>query len=120
MLTRTLDCSHPAISVSSRSVIIAATSVLGTGLAVHSTSRTTQRKIFNAAIRHAIPLSFAIQLGLIAFGEYQDRYSDVKYTDIDYRVFSDAVRCLWTGCGQGERGVASGFANRWVGGAVGE
>lgn len=72
------------------------------------------------AIQHAIPLSFIIQLGLIVFGEYQDRHSDVKYTDIDYRVFSDAVRCLWTGCGQGDRGVASGFANRWFGGAIGE
>ena len=78
------------------------------------------RRSLNKAIQHAIPLSFIIQLGLIVFGEYQDRHSDVKYTDIDYRVFSDAVRCLWTRCGQGDRGVASGFANRWLGGAIGE
>lgn len=85
-----------------------------------STLGSAGRRALNMAIQHAIPLSFIIQLGLIVFGEYQDRHSDVKYTDIDYRVFSDAVRCLWTGCGQGDRGVASGFANRWFGGAIGE
>jgi phosphatidylinositol glycan class M len=31
-----------------------------------------------------------IRLGLMVFGEIQDTYMAVKYTDIDYRVFSEA------------------------------
>jgi hypothetical protein len=82
--------------------------------------RQRARTTFDWIIRHAIPISFIIQLGLIGFGEYQDRHSDVKYTDVDYRVFSDAVRCLWTGCSRGEEGKAAGVVNAWTGGGIGE
>lgn len=61
-----------------------------------------------------------IQLGLIIYGDYQDRHYDVKYTDVDYRVFSDAVRCLWTGCGKGQLGTAQGVVTEWLGGVIGE
>ena len=33
----------------------------------------------------------AFRLILILYGEYHDRRSPLKYTDIDYRVFSDAA-----------------------------
>jgi GPI mannosyltransferase 1 subunit M len=33
----------------------------------------------------------AFRLVLVAYGEYHDKHSPLKYTDIDYRVFSDAA-----------------------------
>jgi phosphatidylinositol glycan class M len=33
----------------------------------------------------------AFRLILVVYGEYHDRNSPLKYTDIDYRVFSDAA-----------------------------
>lgn len=33
----------------------------------------------------------ALRLILVVYGEYHDRHSPLKYTDIDYRVFSDAA-----------------------------
>ena len=33
-----------------------------------------------------------LRLGLIIYSEWHDARSVVKYTDIDYRVFSDAAR----------------------------
>lgn len=37
-------------------------------------------------------LSFVIRLGLIIYGIYHDEVSKVPYTDIDYKVFTDASR----------------------------
>ena len=34
---------------------------------------------------------------MLAYGEYQDRISDVKYTDVDYYVFSDAATYVYKG-----------------------
>lgn len=33
-----------------------------------------------------------LRIGLILYSEWHDAHSVVKYTDIDYRVFSDAAR----------------------------
>jgi phosphatidylinositol glycan class M len=59
-------------------------------------------------------LSAAIRASLIVYSEWHDAHSVVKYTDVDYRVFSDATRYLFhpdasTG------NVASGVLGRAVG-----
>ncbi|CAE6418916.1 unnamed protein product [Rhizoctonia solani] len=35
-------------------------------------------------------LGTALRIGLLIYGDYHDRHSSLKYTDVDYRVFSDA------------------------------
>ncbi|KAF8643897.1 hypothetical protein AX16_008913 [Volvariella volvacea WC 439] len=41
--------------------------------------------------RTIILISVALRVGLILYSEWHDAHSVVKYTDIDYRVFSDAA-----------------------------
>jgi GPI mannosyltransferase 1 subunit M len=37
-------------------------------------------------------ISAIIRIALILYSEWHDAHSIVKYTDVDYRVFSDAAR----------------------------
>ncbi|KAF7338151.1 GPI mannosyltransferase 1 [Mycena venus] len=46
------------------------------------------------SFRDVLVLSIALRVGLILYSEWHDAHSVVKYTDIDYRVFSDATRFL--------------------------
>ena len=43
------------------------------------------------------PLSILLRLVLLAWGRYQDTHSPLKYTDIDYLVFTDAARYVSRG-----------------------
>ncbi|KAJ7172302.1 glycosyltransferase family 50 protein, partial [Mycena filopes] len=46
------------------------------------------------SFRDVLLLSIAVRVVLILYSEWHDAHSVVKYTDIDYRVFSDAARFL--------------------------
>ena len=52
----------------------------------------------NHVLRHVpsftsiLLISSLLRVGLIIYSEWHDAHSIVKYTDVDYRVFSDAAR----------------------------
>lgn len=50
----------------------------------------------SSIVTHCI-LGLCIRLALIAYGEVHDSLSVVQYTDIDYRVFTDAARHMLSG-----------------------
>lgn len=43
-------------------------------------------------------LGIALRLALLLWGAYQDSHSPVPYTDVDYSVYNDGARALWTAC----------------------
>lgn len=61
--------------------------------------------------------SILLRVGLIIYSEWHDAHSVVKYTDVDYRVFSDATRFVLNP-GPGTDNRAQGPLNRWF--TVGE
>ncbi|KAF5330554.1 hypothetical protein D9619_005315 [Psilocybe cf. subviscida] len=62
-------------------------------------------------------VSVALRIGLILYSEWHDARSVVKYTDVDYRVFSDAAAfLLQPGPEDSNRaqGPLAGSLSRWV------
>lgn len=64
-----------------------------------------------SSFRNVLILSIAIRVILIIYSEWHDARSLVKYTDIDYRVFSDAASFLLH---PGERNIAQGPLKSWI------
>lgn len=62
-------------------------------------------------------LAIALRTGLIFYGDYHDRHSSLKYTDVDYRVFSDASHFL---AEPSETNLAQGFIPRIFSWSLGE
>ena len=48
-------------------------------------------------------LSLVLRLLLLAYSHHQDTHSALKYTDIDYYVFTDAAKAVWQGRSPYER-----------------
>ncbi|GEM10220.1 phosphatidylinositol glycan, class M, glycosyltransferase family 50 protein [Rhodotorula toruloides] len=63
----------------------------------------------------AVGLAAALRVALLLWGVYQDAYSAVRYTDVDYFVFSDAAACFVESarlhCGRAK----GGWAPEWLG-----
>lgn len=47
------------------------------------------------SFRNVLVASTLIRIALILYSEWHDARSTIKYTDVDYRVFTDAARFLW-------------------------
>lgn len=45
-------------------------------------------------IKTALVLALLIRTGVVLYGEWQDRNSIVKFTDVDYNVFTDAAEYM--------------------------
>lgn len=45
-----------------------------------------------------LAVGLVVRLGLVAYGEWQDQNMAVKFTDIDYHVFTDAAAYMTQVC----------------------
>lgn len=54
-------------------------------------------------MHHILVFGLLLRVALLAFGAWQDAYLSVKYTDVDYLVYSDAARLVVAGCSPYER-----------------
>jgi len=50
--------------------------------------------MFKLSFRDVLVFSIVIRVALIVYSEWHDAHSVVKYTDVDYRVFTDASAFL--------------------------
>ena len=55
------------------------------------------------AISRTFIYAAVFRLALLAYGAWHDAHLEVKYTDIDYAVFSDGAELVWRGRSPFER-----------------
>lgn len=67
--------------------------------------------------RIVVALAIVMRGVLIIYGAYQDTHSTLKYTDIDYKVFSDAARIMSRPTPEQH---AKGWLVEWLGWDMGE
>lgn len=53
--------------------------------------------LYRTSVQHILVFGFLLRVVLLAFGAWQDAYLSVKYTDVDYLVYSDAARLVVAG-----------------------
>ncbi|KIJ69043.1 glycosyltransferase family 50 protein [Hydnomerulius pinastri MD-312] len=71
------------------------------------------------SFRSLLIVSAVLRIGLILYSEWHDAHSVVKYTDVDYRVFSDAARFLLHP-GQVPHNIAQGPLTKRLGLEIGD
>lgn len=54
-------------------------------------------EVLNLPLAYHLAAGAFIRLFLIVYGDYHDKYYDLPYTDVDYRVFTDAARHVLDG-----------------------
>ena len=61
------------------------------------------RAALDAQLCRALAWAAFLRLSLLVYGAWQDQHLEVKYTDIDYDVFSDGAELVWRGRSPYER-----------------
>ena len=65
---------------------------------------------FLSSFRNVLVVSTLLRVVLILYSEWHDAHSTLKYTDIDYRVFSDATHfILHPSAGNKAQGILGEF-----------
>lgn len=54
-------------------------------------------KFLHLPLKFHLVIGIFIRLILISYSNYHDKYFDVAYTDVDYKVFTDAARHVFSG-----------------------
>jgi GPI mannosyltransferase 1 subunit M len=62
---------------------------------------------FRLNVLNVLLVSVVVRIILILYSEWHDAHSVVKYTDVDYRVFSDAARYVRSSSSE-DRNIAKG------------
>lgn len=67
---------------------------------------------FIISFRNVLYASISLRIALILYSEWHDARSLVKYTDVDYRVFTDAARFVLQPT---QDNIAQGPLSEWLG-----
>lgn len=64
------------------------------------------------SLRNVLVVSIGLRVALIFYSEWHDARSLVKYTDVDYRVFTDAAQFVFR---PSQDSLARGPLSQWFG-----